>query len=206
MKSPVGGGRPGARDGSPGIKQGPKSASPSPRPRFRLTIDRALTMCGVGAAVGSALFAGVMTVHPSKTPFIVGEEYLGLFAKPSYPPPSEMASLTPRFPARSGPPPQTDPTPTGSIAPTVAKSALTAAGASDQPRLVAISRDGAWFRSRNGFVIAKPGDLVGGLGRIRSIAQVAGAWTVVMEDGSALSAAGTNDKDERFARPLIFGQ
>ena len=153
-------------------------------------VDLALIGGSIATAASAVAFAGYMTLgggdHP---PLINGMEHLAIFAQPNHG-------------VKHGDTTSVDASPVGALPPEVKAHV-------EGYSLVGAQKDFAWLREGNHIFSVHTGDTVPRLGRITSIEQRDGRWTLLDDKGNQLIAATKPDIPPpgtgRFDKPLIFG-
>jgi hypothetical protein len=148
-------------------------------------LDLALIGGCLATAAGAVGFAGYMTMAGEHSPFINGMQYLAIFAQPSHP-------------HRVG----VDMNPVGAIPP---ETKFRVGGY----QLVGAEARFAWLREGDRIFAVHPGDDVPRLGKIGSVEQRDGRWTLLDPKGTALLVSSLIDLPPsaggRFDKRMIFG-
>jgi hypothetical protein len=196
----------------------------------RSPVDVALFGVGMTTATASVVFAVAMFAHGGDAPMINGMQYLGVFAQPHRhlavvaavePAPARAAAPAAAAAAAAAAakvadtgavaPPRADSrqsidmSPTGSIV----RGADDASPVADPYRLVAVEPGMAWLRNSVETRVIKTGDFAPGLGRVASIVERQGRWTLLDESGAVLLVADPPASPgaavNPFSRRMIFG-
>jgi hypothetical protein len=161
-----------------------------------LTASRIMDLSLIGACVatatGTVAFAGYMMMRGDHTPLINGMQYLAIYAQPSHP----------RHVADAQRPEAVDMAPVGALS-------RDGQDRTSGYQLVGAEPRFAWLRQGDHIFAVHPGDEVARLGKIASIEQRDGRWTLVDEKGATLIASAlvdpTGSAGGRFGKPMIFG-
>jgi hypothetical protein len=156
-------------------------------------VDLALVGGGVATAAGAVGFAGYVMFAGDHEPHINGLEYLAIFAQPSHhgAPGADKSDAT-----------KVDVRPVGAIPREIKENVAGYWLVGAQPSF-------AWLREGNRIFAVHPGDDVPRLGRVATIEERDGRWTLVDDKGAAMIVSSVADLPAsaggRFDKRLIFG-
>ena len=156
-------------------------------------VDRWLIRSGIGLAISSMAFAGVMIAHRDH-PLVYGMEYLAIFAQPNRSMRIARPSST-QTAGSAGSRDLVDPTPTGSIAPRDIAVDLR------EIEIIGVSGDIAWLKSGEKILAVAVGQNIVGLGHVAAISGLDSDWKLLGDDGKDL-LAGADAKPASAAPPL----